>query len=256
MEDIAIDKRQTLCLIIKELNRLSQQNYTEDVLPIIESTKHYHFYYLPSLLITFGAFCEIINSQKQSTPEIHKSGDYWNTETAYTESDFCNYINAKIDCLLGHTTDTGRLGEQIHQSLLGYSTATTIQAITKTLLESDPEEYEDESNNFITVQAKFMVNKKPRFLSPTTPSYYQTFQSRIVFNSLPETQLETPQTPENPYSWNQHSWTKSLGEYGLLFGNLSPTFNKTDSNTLTWEPPPTQLLTELSATPSKETAIL
>ncbi|KAG9289638.1 hypothetical protein G9A89_014373 [Geosiphon pyriformis] len=46
-------------------------------------------------------------------------------ETTYAECDFCNYINAKIDCLLGRTTDTGKLGEQIYQSLLGYSTAMT-----------------------------------------------------------------------------------------------------------------------------------
>ncbi|KAG9302790.1 hypothetical protein G9A89_009567 [Geosiphon pyriformis] len=92
-------------------------------------------------------------------------------ETAYTESDFYNYINAKIDCLLGHATDTGRLEEQIYQSLLGYLTATTTQAITETLciintdikyymakqfsqvqqpVESDPEEYEDKSNNPVT----------------------------------------------------------------------------------------------------------
>ncbi|KAG9288374.1 hypothetical protein G9A89_021405 [Geosiphon pyriformis] len=141
--------------------------------------------------------------------------------TAYAESDFCNYINTKIDCLLGHTTDTGRLGEQIHQSLLGYSTATTTRAITEILciinidikyyvaqqfsqvqqpVKSDPEEYKNKSNNPITAQAKSMVNKKPRVLSPTTPSYHQTPQSRIVFNPPPETQSETPQTPENPHS--------------------------------------------------------
>ncbi|KAG9291123.1 hypothetical protein G9A89_012995 [Geosiphon pyriformis] len=72
-------------------------------------------------------------------------------------------------------------------------------------VESDSEKYENKSNNPITAQAKSM-----------TP------QSRIVFNSPPETQLETPQTPGNPHSWNQYSWTKSLEEYGLLFGNLTP----------------------------------
>ncbi|KAG9291717.1 hypothetical protein G9A89_012002 [Geosiphon pyriformis] len=154
------------------------------------------------------------------------------TKTTYTESDFCNYINAKIDCLLGRTTDTGRLGEQIHQSLLGHSTATTTQAIAETLhiintdikyyvaqqfpqvqqpVESNPKKYENESNNPVTAQAKSTVNKKPR-----------TLQSRIVFNPPLGTQSEIPQTPGNPHPWNQHSWTKSLGEYRSLFGNLIP----------------------------------
>ncbi|KAG9299982.1 hypothetical protein G9A89_009710 [Geosiphon pyriformis] len=48
-------------------------------------------------------------------------------ETTITESDFCNYINAKINCLLGRTTDTERLGEQIYQTLLGSNNPTTAQ---------------------------------------------------------------------------------------------------------------------------------
>ncbi|KAG9305668.1 hypothetical protein G9A89_022590 [Geosiphon pyriformis] len=253
MEDVAINKRQTLCLIIKELN--SQQNYVEDTLPIIKSTKHYHLHYLPSLFVTFSASCKVINPQRQNTPKIHKSGNYWNS------------------C----ATDTERLEKQIHQSLLGYSTAITTQTITKTLciidtnikyymakqflqvqqpVKSNPEEYKNKFNNPITAQAKSTVNKKPRFLSPTTPSYHQTLQSRIVFNSPSETQSETPQTPGNPYSWNQHSWTKSLEEYGSLFGNFSSTLNKTDRNMSMWELLPTQPLTESSITSSEETAIL
>ncbi|KAG9296291.1 hypothetical protein G9A89_014883 [Geosiphon pyriformis] len=197
--------------------------------------------------------------------------------TAYAESDFCNYINAKIDCLLGRATDTRRLGEQIYQSLLGYSTATTTRAIAKTLciintdikyyvaqrfsqvqqpVESDPKEYKNESNNPITAQAKSTVNKKPRVLSSTTSSYYQTPQSRIVFNPLPETQSKTPQTPENPHSWNQHSWTKSLGEYGLLFGNLTPAAGQTEGNPSTWEQPPAQNLAESASSLTEKTAIL
>ncbi|KAG9303324.1 hypothetical protein G9A89_013650 [Geosiphon pyriformis] len=57
MENIAINKRQTLCLITKELNRLNQQNYAENALSIIESTKCYHFLYplsLPVILVSFG----------------------------------------------------------------------------------------------------------------------------------------------------------------------------------------------------------
>ncbi|KAG9286073.1 hypothetical protein G9A89_022750 [Geosiphon pyriformis] len=88
-------------------------------------------------------------------------------------------------------------------------------------VKSDSEEYKNESNNPVTVQAKSTVNKKPRVLSPTTPSYHQTLQSRIVFNPPLETQLETSRTPGNPHPWNQHSWTKSLGKYGSLFGNLN-----------------------------------
>ncbi|KAG9293379.1 hypothetical protein G9A89_007625 [Geosiphon pyriformis] len=169
------------------------------------------------------------------------------------------------------------LQEQIHQSLLEYSTATTTQAITETLriinidikyyiakrfsqvqqpVESDLDKYKDEFNNPGTAQAKSMVNKKPRFFSSTISLYYQILQSRIVFNPPLETQSETPRTPGNPHPWNQHSWTKSLGEYGSLFENLTSTLNKTDRNTLTWEPPPTQPLTKSSTTPSKETAIL
>ncbi|KAG9303942.1 hypothetical protein G9A89_005852 [Geosiphon pyriformis] len=134
--------------------------------------------------------------------------------TAYTESDFCNYINAKIDCLLGRATDTGRLGEQIHQSLLGYSTAMTTQAIAETLciintdikyymaqqfsqvqqpVEFNSEEYENKSNNPVTAQAKFTVNKKPRVLFPTTPSYHQTLQIGNTMNSWKSTPLESTQ---------------------------------------------------------------
>ncbi|KAG9284364.1 hypothetical protein G9A89_023621 [Geosiphon pyriformis] len=240
-------------------NQRTQQNYIEDASSIIESTKHYHFPYPPCLSVTFGApYLEIP------------------TGTTYTESDFCNYINAKIDCLLGHTTDTGKLGEQIYQSLLGYSTATTTRTIAETLhiintdikyymaqqfpqvqqpVKSDPEEYENESNNPITAQAKSTVNKKPRVLSPITPSYYQTPQSRIVFNPPLETQLETPRTPENPHPWNQHSWTKSLGEYGSLFGNLNPAASQTEGNPSTWEQPPAQNLAE-SASPLMEKTVI
>ncbi|KAG9307394.1 hypothetical protein G9A89_017223 [Geosiphon pyriformis] len=180
--------------------------------------------------------------------------------TAYAESDFCNYINAKIDCLLGRTTDTRRLGEQIHQSLLGYSTAMITRAIAETLhiidtdikyyvaqqfsqvqqpVESDPKEYENKFNNPITAQAKFTVNKKPRVLSPTTLSYHQTPQSRIVFNPPPETH-----------------WTKSLGEYGLLFGNLTPAAGQTEENPSTWEQPSAQNLAELASPLTEKTAIL
>ncbi|KAG9287430.1 hypothetical protein G9A89_023802 [Geosiphon pyriformis] len=123
-------------------------------------------------------------------------------------------------------------------------------------VESNPKEYENESNNPVTVQAKSMVNKKPKILSPITLSYYQTLQSRIVFNPPPETQSEIPQTPGNSHPWNQHSWTKSLGEYGSLFGNLTPAAGQTEGNLSTWEQPPAQNLAELAFLLTEETAIL
>ncbi|KAG9298012.1 hypothetical protein G9A89_018840 [Geosiphon pyriformis] len=45
-------------------------------------------------------------------------------------------------------------------------------------VESNPEEYEDKSNNPATAQTKSTVNKKPRFLFSTTSSYYQTPQTQ------------------------------------------------------------------------------
>ncbi|KAG9288220.1 hypothetical protein G9A89_020526 [Geosiphon pyriformis] len=218
MKNIAIDEKQTLCLITKELNGTIGKD---------------HFSYGKTLFQYFRKDLGIP------------------AETAYAESDFCNYINAKIDCLLDHTTDTGRLGEQIHQSLLGYSTATTTRAIAETLyiintdikyyvaqrfpqvqqpVEFDLEKYENESNNPITAQAKSTVNKKPR--------------------------SETPQTPGNSHPWNQHSWTKSLGEYGLLFRNLTPAASQTERNPSTWEQSPAQNLTELTSPLTEKTAIL
>ncbi|KAG9306985.1 hypothetical protein G9A89_000899 [Geosiphon pyriformis] len=106
-------------------------------------------------------------------------------------------------------------------------------------VESDPEEYENESNNPITAQAKSTVNKKPRILSSTIPSYYQTSQSRIVFNSPLKTH-----------------WTKSLGKYGSLFGNLTPAAGQTEENPSTWEQPPAQNLVESASLLIEETAIL
>ncbi|KAG9302124.1 hypothetical protein G9A89_020558 [Geosiphon pyriformis] len=123
-------------------------------------------------------------------------------------------------------------------------------------VESDLKEYENKSNNSITAQAKSTVNKKPRVLSPTTPSYHQTPQSRIVFNPPPETQSETLQTSGNSHSWNQHSWTKSLEEYRSLFGNLTPAAGQTEGNPLTWEQPLAQNLAESASLLTEETAIL
>ncbi|KAG9295158.1 hypothetical protein G9A89_006139 [Geosiphon pyriformis] len=95
-------------------------------------------------------------------------------------------------------------------------------------VESDLEEYKNESNNPITAQAKSTVNKKPRIS-----------QSRIVFNPPPETH-----------------WTKSLGEYGSLFGNLTPAAGQTEGNPSTWEQPPIQNLAESASLLIEETAIL
>ncbi|KAG9299287.1 hypothetical protein G9A89_013935 [Geosiphon pyriformis] len=106
-------------------------------------------------------------------------------------------------------------------------------------VESDSEEYENKSNNPVTAQAKSTVNKKPRVLFSTTSSYYQTSQSRIVFNPSLETH-----------------WTKSLGEYGLLFGNLTPAAGQTEENLSTWEQPPAQNLAESASLLMEETTIL
>ncbi|KAG9297098.1 hypothetical protein G9A89_019379 [Geosiphon pyriformis] len=123
-------------------------------------------------------------------------------------------------------------------------------------IESDLKEYEYGSNNLTTAQDKSTVNKKPRVLFPTTPSYHQTLQSRIVFNPLLETQSETLQTSGNSHSWNQHSWTKSLGEYGSLFGNLISAAGQTKENMSTWEQPLTQNLAESASPLMEKTAIL
>ncbi|KAG9289247.1 hypothetical protein G9A89_002590, partial [Geosiphon pyriformis] len=54
-------------------------------------------------------------------------------------------------------------------------------------------EYENKSNNPITAQAKSMVKKKPRVLSSTTPSYYQTPQIGNTTNFWKSTPLESTQ---------------------------------------------------------------
>ncbi|KAG9299514.1 hypothetical protein G9A89_020685 [Geosiphon pyriformis] len=101
-----------------------------------------------------------------------------------------------------------------------------------------------------------MVNKKPRFFSPTTLLYHQTLQSRIVFNLPPETQSETSQTPGNPHPWDQQSWTKSLEKYRSLVENFTPTAGQTEENTSTWEQPPAQNPAESAFFLIEETAIL
>ncbi|KAG9305545.1 hypothetical protein G9A89_003608 [Geosiphon pyriformis] len=225
----------------------------EDASSIIESTKHYYFPYPPSLptehpqkyikVATIGTIEKDHTLYRKALFQYFRKDLGIPVGTTYAESDFCNYINAKIDCLLGHGTQQPRLPEQSLKLL-------------QQLVESDPEEYENESNNSITAQAKSTVNKKPRVLSPTTPSYHQTPQSRIVFNPLLETQSETPRIPGNPHPWNQHSWTKSLEEYGSLFGNLTPAAGQTEGNLSTWEQPPTQNLAESASPLMEETAIL
>ncbi|KAG9284370.1 hypothetical protein G9A89_023627 [Geosiphon pyriformis] len=111
---------------------------------------------------------------------------------------------------------------QYFQKDLGISAETTIAEIQQPV-ESDPEEYEYGSNNPTTAQDKFTVNKKLRILSPTTPLYHQTPQSRIVFNPPPETH-----------------WNKLLEEYGSLFGNLTPAASQPEGNMSIWEQPPAQ----------------
>ncbi|KAG9305101.1 hypothetical protein G9A89_007741 [Geosiphon pyriformis] len=56
----------------------------------------------------------------------------------------------------------------------------------------DLEEYENKSNNPITAQAKSTVNKKPRVLSPITPSYHQTPQIASQIEKNPSTWEQPP----------------------------------------------------------------
>ncbi|KAG9286199.1 hypothetical protein G9A89_014185 [Geosiphon pyriformis] len=159
------------------------------------------------------------------------------------------YTDVKVDSqFIKLILDSGLASSIITQQLMNQ--------LVQQPVESDPEEYENKFNNPVTAQAKSMVNKKPRNFSLTTPSYHQTPQSRIIFNPPSETQLETPQTLGNPHSWNQHSWTKSLGEYRLLFGNLTLANSQTERNPSTWEQPPAQNLVESASLLMEETAIL
>ncbi|KAG9286664.1 hypothetical protein G9A89_012214 [Geosiphon pyriformis] len=89
-------------------------------------------------------------------------------------------------------------------------------------VESDPKEYEYGSNNSITAQDKSTVNKKPRFLSPTTPSYHQTLQR----------------------------------EYGVQFGNHIPTASQIEENMSTWKQLPAQNPAKLASLLIEGTAIL
>ncbi|KAG9285978.1 hypothetical protein G9A89_022654 [Geosiphon pyriformis] len=212
-------------------NQKTQWNYTENASSIIESTKRYHFPYPlnykstetehPQKYIkvaTIGTIGKNHSSYRKALFQYFQKDLGIPVETTYAENNFCNYINAKINCLLGHTTDTGRLGKQIYQSLLGYSTATTTQAIAETLCIIDIDIKYYVAQQFSQVQQPVESNSEEYENKSNNP----TSQSRIVFNPLLETQSETPQTPGNPHPWNQHSWTKSLEEYKSLFRNLTP----------------------------------
>ncbi|KAG9305981.1 hypothetical protein G9A89_009305 [Geosiphon pyriformis] len=94
------------------------------------------------------------------------------------------------------------------------------------ILSSTTTKYENRSNNPTTAQDKSTINKKPRFFFPTILSYYQTSQSRIVFNPPPETQ------------------------------NLTPTAGQTKRNMSTWKQPPAQNPAESASSLMKGTAIL
>ncbi|KAG9287681.1 hypothetical protein G9A89_004084 [Geosiphon pyriformis] len=52
------------------------------------------------------------------------------------------------------------------------------------------------------------------------------------------------------------NWTKSLGEYKSLFGNLTPAASQTEKNLSTWEQPLAQNLAESASPLMEETAIL
>ncbi|KAG9295896.1 hypothetical protein G9A89_006635 [Geosiphon pyriformis] len=142
-------------------------------------------------------------------------------EITITKSDFCNYINAKINSI----TETLCI---VNINIKHYVTKQFPQV--QQPVESNPEKYEYGPNNPTTAQNKSTVNKKPR--------------------------SETPQTLENSHLWNQHSWTKLLGEYELLFGNLTPTAGQIEGNMSTWEQPPAQNPAELASSLIEKTVIL
>ncbi|KAG9293529.1 hypothetical protein G9A89_005532 [Geosiphon pyriformis] len=160
--------------IVKILNTKALQRYTKVV--TIETIKKDHSSYRRALFIYF--------QKDLGIP----------AETTIAESDFCNYINAKINCLLNCAINTGKLGEQIYQSLLGYSTTTTTQAIAETL-------------HIVNMDIKHYMTKR----------FFQVQQS-VEFN------LEKYKDRSNNLTTAQNkSTTKSLGEYESLFGNLTPT---------------------------------
>ncbi|KAG9302274.1 hypothetical protein G9A89_008765 [Geosiphon pyriformis] len=66
------------------------------------------------------------------------------------------------------------------------------------------------------------------------------------------------ENPTNSVLYNQklNSWTKSLGKYGSLFGNLTPAAGQTEGNPSTWKQPPAQNLAELASLLTEKTAIL
>ncbi|KAG9305431.1 hypothetical protein G9A89_021149 [Geosiphon pyriformis] len=241
-------------------NQRTQWNYVEDASSIIESTKCYHLSYPPSYkstetehpqkyikVATIGTIGKDHFSYGKALFQYFRKDLGIPAGITYAESDFCNYINTKINCLLGCTTDTGRLGEQIYQSLLKYSTATTTQAIAETLCIID------------TDIKYYMAQQFPQVQQPVESDSEDTkmnLTNLIVFNPPPETQLEIPQTPGNLHPWNQHSWTKSLGEYGSLFENLNSAAGQTEGNLSTWEQPPAQNLAESASLLTEETAIL
>ncbi|KAG9284892.1 hypothetical protein G9A89_003815 [Geosiphon pyriformis] len=229
-------------------NQKTQWNYAEDASSIIKSTKCYYFSYPPNYKST-----ETEHPQKYI--KVATIGTIGKDHSSYGKALF-QYFQKDLGIPAGipYTETIAETLRIIDTDIKYYVTQQFPQV--QQPVESDPEEYENKSNNSITAQAKSMVNKKPRVLFLTTPSYHQTPQSRIVFNSPLETQSETPQTPGNPHPWNQHSWTKSLGEYGLLFGNLTPAASQTEGNLSTWEQPPAQNLTESASFLTEETAIL
>ncbi|KAG9299689.1 hypothetical protein G9A89_006405 [Geosiphon pyriformis] len=218
-------------------NQKTQQNYVEDALSIIESTKHYHFLYPPN-------YKSIETEHPQKYIKVVTIGTIGKDHFSYGKALF-QYFRKDLGISAG-TAYAETIAETlciINTDIKYYVTQQFPQV--QQPVKSNPEEYKNKSNNPITAQAKSTVNKKPR-----TP------QSRIVFNSPLETQSETPRTPGNPHPWNQHSWTKSLGEYRLLFGNLTLAASQTEENPSTWEQPLAQNLAESISPLTEKTAIL
>ncbi|KAG9289637.1 hypothetical protein G9A89_014372 [Geosiphon pyriformis] len=93
-------------------------------------------------------------------------------------------LGISAETTYAETTTTRAIAETLHiidTDIKYYMTQQFSQV--QQPVESDPEEYENKSNNPITAQAKSIVNKKPRVLSPTTPSYHQTPQTQNLAES-------------------------------------------------------------------------
>ncbi|KAG9284680.1 hypothetical protein G9A89_003640, partial [Geosiphon pyriformis] len=118
-----------------------------------------------------------------------------------------------------------------------------------------------ETDNIDTVRNIQSWNTK---LEQNTPdihksgNYLNSRKEPLPRTSLIHSQQETkvPVPNNSIISSDTPNWTKSLEEYGSLFGNLTPTINKTDKNTSTWKPLTAQISVGSATSLIEGTAIL